>query len=225
METNKIYNQIKILDLHSHSFMSDGIATPTELIRYAQVAGYTAFSITDHVDLTNYKQVINNILSLKDINFHSLVFIPGIEITHVLPDDISIIVDYARKMGIKWIGVHGETPVEPVIKGTNLAAIESRVDFLAHPGFITGIELKLAVTNNVWLELTMRSGHSLSNGFVYQKGKNIGINFIISSDAHKTSDLFNKELYVATALGSGMTKDELLYHNNNFYNHIMNNLL
>ena len=216
---------LRILDLHSHSFMSDGIATPTELIRYAQVAGYTAFSITDHVDLTNYKQVIDSILALKNINFFPLAFIPGIEITHVLPEDISIIVDYARKMGIKWIGVHGETPVEPVLHGTNLAAIESRVDFLAHPGFITGTDLKLAVKNNVWIELTMRSGHSLTNGFIYQKGKNLDVNFIISSDAHKTSELFTKERYIATAIGAGMTSKELMYHNKNLYNHIITKLL
>jgi histidinol phosphatase-like PHP family hydrolase len=218
-------NDIKIIDLHSHTFHSDGIATPTELIRYAQVAGYSVFAITDHVDLTNYKQVIDSILTLKNVNFYPLIFIPGIEITHVLPDDISKIVNYARKMGIKWIGVHGETPTEPVIEGTNYAAIESRVDFLAHPGFITGTELKLAVKNNVWIELTARNGHSLTNGYIYQKGKNLGVNFIISSDSHKTSELFSKERYIATALGSGMSEGEFLEHNENLYNHIINNLL
>lgn len=205
--------------------MSDGIATPTELIRYAQLAEYSVFSITDHVDLTNYKQIIDSILKLKNINFYPLIFIPGIEITHVQPDNISIIVDYSRKMGIKWIGVHGETPVEPVIEGTNLAAIEARVDFLAHPGFISGTDLKLAVKNNVWIELTMRGGHSLTNGYVYSKGKNIGVNFIISSDSHKPSDLFNIKKYIATALGAGMTQEEFLFHNKNLHEHVLNNLL
>ncbi len=216
---------LKIIDLHSHSFMSDGIATPTELIRYAQIADYSVFSITDHVDLTNYKQVIDSVLKLKDINFYPLLFIPGIEITHVHPDNISTIVDYARKMGIKWIGVHGETPVEPVIKGTNIAAIEARVNFLAHPGFITNTELKLAVKNNVWIELTMRGGHSLTNGYVYSKGKNIDVNFIISSDSHKPSDLFNLKKYTSTALGSGMTEEEFLFHNKNLWKYVLSELV
>jgi len=218
-------NKIKIIDMHSHSFMSDGIATPSELIRYALISGYSVFSITDHVDLTNYKQVIDSVLKLKDINYHPLIFIPGIEITHVKPCDIPIITDYARKMGIKWIGVHGETPIEPVIPGTNIAAIESRVDFLAHPGFISGTDLKLAVKNNVRIGLTMRGGHSLTNGYVYQKGKNLGVKFIISSDAHKPSELFNDKTYMSTALGSGMNEEDFFELNSKLYDYIINELL
>jgi len=217
--------KIKLIDLHSHSFFSDGIATPSELVRYAQIKGYTVFSITDHVDLSNYKQVINSMLELKEVDFSPLIFIPGIEITHTLPSDIKKITDYARNSGIKWIGVHGETVVEPVIKGTNIAAIEAKVNFLAHPGFITEKELKLAAKNKVFIEITLRKGHSLTNGYIYQKGKKAGVDFIINSDAHKPSELFGKELYLSTALGSGMSKDDFLFYNQRLYNYLLENIL
>ena len=208
-----MHTKIKLIDLHSHTFMSDGIATPIELIRYAQRNGYFAFGITDHVDLSNYKEVIEKTLSLKDASYGDMIFIPGIEITHVAPKNISIIVNYARDKGMKWVGVHGETPVEPVMKGTNRAAIEAGVNFLAHPGFIDEETIKLAVKNNVWLELTKRGGHNMTNGYIFKKAYPLGAKFIINSDAHKTSELYKKDLYINVALGAGMS-EEILIENN-----------
>jgi len=43
----------------------------------------------------------------------------------------------AKKLGAQIIVVHGETLVEPVIKGTNWSAVNCPdVDVLAHPGLI-----------------------------------------------------------------------------------------
>jgi len=215
--------KIKLIDLHSHTFMSDGVATPIELIRYAQKGGYFAFGITDHVDLSNYKEVIEKTLKLKEASYGDLIFIPGIEITHVAPKNISKIVNYARDNGINWVGVHGETPVEPVMKGTNLAAIEARVNFLAHPGFINEDTIKLAVKNDVWLELTKRGGHNMTNGYIFKKAYPLGAKFIINSDAHKTSELYKKELYINVALGTGMSKEIFLENNQKLYNWIIKN--
>ena len=36
-------------DFHTHTFLSDGVLTPVELIRRAHVAGYRVIAITDHV--------------------------------------------------------------------------------------------------------------------------------------------------------------------------------
>lgn len=210
---------MKIIDLHSHTFWSDGIATPVELLRYAQKNNYYAFGITDHVDMTNYKEVIDALIQLNE-DVYDLIFIPGIEITHVHPLKIEKIVQYARDKKIKWIGVHGETIVEPVIKGTNSAAIDCCVDFLAHPGFISEEDSLKAEKNKVFLELTMRCGHSLTNAFVFNMGKKHNCNFIISSDAHKPSELFNNELYKGVALGCGMSLNEFEYYNNIYYNFI-----
>jgi histidinol phosphatase-like PHP family hydrolase len=62
--------------------------------------------------------------------------------------------------------VHGETIVEPVLPGTNRAAIAAGVDILAHPGLITKEEAMLAAQKGVLLEITTRRGHSFTNGHV-----------------------------------------------------------
>ena len=36
-------------DFHTHTFLSDGVLSPIELIRRALVRGYKAMAITDHV--------------------------------------------------------------------------------------------------------------------------------------------------------------------------------
>ena len=41
------------IDLHVHSFFSDGVLLPSEILRRAATLGYGAVSITDHADASN----------------------------------------------------------------------------------------------------------------------------------------------------------------------------
>ena len=54
--------------------------------------------------------------------------------------------------GAEIVVVHGETIVEPVIKGTNWSAVNCpEVDILAHPGLITVEEVEIAKYNDIAL--------------------------------------------------------------------------
>src|SRR4030043_920351 len=134
-----------MIDLHTHSFFSDGELIPFELIRRAEAIGYKAIAITDHVDSSNIDLVVPRIVSaIKKLKgFISIEAIPGAEITHVPPALIPDLVKEARKLGARIVVVHGETIVEPVPPGTNRAAIEAGVDLLAHPGLISPEEGRL----------------------------------------------------------------------------------
>jgi histidinol phosphatase-like PHP family hydrolase len=46
-----------MIDLHTHTIFSDGELIPSELVRRAEVKGYTAIGLTDHVDFTNIEHV------------------------------------------------------------------------------------------------------------------------------------------------------------------------
>ena len=41
------------IDLHVHSFFSDGVLLPSKILRRAVALGYGAISITDHADASN----------------------------------------------------------------------------------------------------------------------------------------------------------------------------
>lgn len=209
-----------IIDCHFHSTLSDGALLPTELIRRCEKNGYYAMAITDHADAGTIKDILEKLKpSLEMANKYSNIKVfPGVEITHVHPKGIKRCVEIARENGAKIVIVHGESPIEPVYKGTNKAAIEAGCDILAHPGRIELKHAELAAEKNVFLEISNRRGSSLSNGYIYNIAKKTGAKLIVNSDGHSPSDIFSEHTYLETALGTGMSKDEF----DNYYNVIKN---
>jgi len=200
-----------MIDLHTHTFFSDGELIPSELIRRAEAIGYKAIAITDHVDSSNIDLVIPKIVSaIKKLKgFISIEAIPGAEITHAPPQIIPELVKEARHLGAKIVIVHGETIVEPVAPGTNRAAIGANADILAHPGIISVEDLLLAKEKGVTLEITSRKGHSLSNGYVAKEAMRFGVPLCINTDAHSPSDLITKEMAKKILLASGIEENRI----------------
>lgn len=200
-----------MIDLHTHSFFSDGELIPSELIRRAEVIGYKAIAITDHVDASNIDLVVPKIVQAirKLREYLSIEALPGAEITHAPPQTIPDLVKEARQLGAKIVVVHGETLVEPVRPGTNRAAIEAGADILAHPGLISEEDLLFAKEKGVTLEITSRKGHSLSNGHVAKEAVRLGVRLCINTDSHSPSDLITKEFASKILLGSGIENTRL----------------
>ncbi len=194
-----------MIDLHTHSILSDGELIPAELIRRAAAAGYEAIAITDHMDHSNIDFIIPRIIkAINAIQPHAhLTIIPGAEITHVPPALIPELVREARNLGAKIVIVHGETIVEPVIAGTNHAAIEARADILAHPGIISFDDLLYAKEKGITLEISARKGHSLANGHVAKWASRLGIPVVVNTDAHAPSDLISRDVAMKILLAAG----------------------
>ena len=198
-----------MIDLHTHSLLSDGQLLPSELIRRAAAIGYEAIAITDHVDISNYDFVIPRIVKAcrqAATELNHITVIPGAELTHINPDDIPFLVKEARGLGARIIVVHGETIVEPVRPGTNRKALESDVDILAHPGLITEDEARLAQERGIALEVTARKGHSLTNGHVVKQALLCGARLILNTDAHAPEDLLTFERAQNIAMGAGLSQ-------------------
>jgi len=201
-----------MIDLHTHSLFSDGELTPAELGRRFEVAGYRALAITDHGDQSNIDLIIPLLVAFceKVNRMEGIRLIPGIELTHIRPEAIPALVSRSRELGARLVVVHGETIVEPVAPRTNRMAIESSVDILAHPGLITEEEVLLAKENSVYLELTSRKGHSLTNGHVAKLAHRVGAPMILNSDAHAPGDIWPVTCRHEIVVGAGLTEDD--YH-------------
>jgi histidinol phosphatase-like PHP family hydrolase len=201
-----------VIDLHTHSLFSDGELTPAELARRFEVAGYSALAITDHGDQSNIDLIIPRLVAFcEEVNrLEGIRLIPGIELTHIRPEAIPALVSRSRKLGARLVVVHGETIAEPVAPRTNRMAIESSVDILAHPGLITEEEVLSAKERSVYLELTSRKGHSLTNGHVAKLAHRIGAPMILNSDAHAPGDIWPAARLQEIVVGAGLTKDD--YH-------------
>lgn len=206
-----------MIDLHTHSILSDGVLIPLELARRARQKGYDILGISDHVDVTNVEHVVSSILKLRDqTGYHDGIrLIPGVEITHSPVHLLATIVRQARKLGIGYVVVHGETIAEPVEAGTNRAAIEAGVDILAHPGLITEEEVFQAKEKGVLLEISARKGHSLTNGHVARLAKKAGAKLIFDTDSHGPSDLVDEGQAIRIVLGAGLSGDDFAMMQNN----------
>mgnify|MGYP000692794180 CR=1 FL=1 len=199
-----------MVDFHCHSVFSDGELIPAEIWRRVKILGYSAIAITDHADHSNFEFIITNLLKIKRA-FNNLTprLIAGIELTHVPPEFIPELIKEARKCGAEIVLVHGETIVEPVAEGTNISAILGGADILAHPGLIKEEEVKLAAEKGVFLEISGRKGHCLTNGHVAFLAKKYGANLVINSDAHSPSDFLTKDLAFKIGLGAGLKPEEV----------------
>ncbi len=209
-----------MIDFHTHTFLSDGELCPAELVQRAKKKGYRILGITDHVDLTNLDWMIPRLVKFcQQINKveDKIKVIPGVELTHLPPSLIAPLSKKAREMGARLILVHGETIVEPVPSGTNEAALKADVDILAHPGNITEKEVKLAKMRGIYLEISARQGHSLTNGRVASLSREYGAKLVLGSDAHGPGDLitFNQGKKILRGAGLSFLEIEKVFKNAN----------
>ncbi len=184
---------------------------PSELVRRAEVKGYKAIALTDHVDCANIDAVTKQILEAgqKLNRFSKVKVIPGVELTHIPLKQIEELIKYARNKGIKLVLFHGETLAEPVIPGTNKKALSCDIDILTHPGLITLDEAKLAARKGICLEITSRRGHCLTNGHVAKTALQAKAKLVINTDSHNPEDLITKEEAVKIGLGAGLNLSQI----------------
>lgn len=196
-----------VYDFHTHTSLSDGTLSPIELIRRALVNNYHAIALTDHAATGELSRIIQETAEICALarSYWNILAIPGIELTHVPPQAIAETAKKAKQLGAWIVVVHGETFIEPVEKGTNLAAIHSpHVDILAHPGLLSLEEAKLAAKNGIFLEITARKGHCLANGHIASLAQQVGAKLLLTSDAHSQQDLLTLSLASAIIHGSGL---------------------
>jgi putative hydrolase len=203
-----------IYDFHTHTSFSDGTLSPIELIRRAASPphNYRVIALTDHAGSGSLERIIGEIAEDCQIarTHWDIIAIPGVELTHLPAHAIAPAARRAKELGAQLVIVHGETIVEPVEKGTNLEALKSPdVDILAHPGLLTLEEARLAATNGVFIEISARKGHSLTNGHIALLAPATGIKLLLSSDAHQSSDLLTSSLAAAIIRSTGLEEEQL----------------
>lgn len=198
-------------DLHTHSLLSDGILLPSEIaVRYAHL-GYKVIAITDHADYSNIKDNINKILEFISHwpKNSPIKVLAGIELTHLPLEQFKPLAKYVRAKGIKIIIAHGETLAEPVLKGTNKAALEADIDILAHPGLITDADIRLAKRKDIFLEVTSRKGHRDTNHYVVERALKWGAKLILNSDSHQPEDIIAPAQLINIGRRAGLSSKEI----------------
>jgi len=198
-------------NLHAHTFLSDGNLLPSEVAVRYQDKGYKVIAITDHADYSNIKVIAKAIVGFcrRWPKNSGIKVLPGVELTHLPPEQFKPLARLARKEGIKIIIAHGETCVEPVTKNTNQMSLMAGVDILAHPGLISDTDTKLAKKYGVFLEVTSRRGHRETNAHVIKQARKFGAKLILNNDSHTPEDIITPVELIKVGLDFGLTQIEI----------------
>jgi putative hydrolase len=201
-----------VYDFHTHTFFSEGSLSPLELIYKAIQNNYKAIAITDHVGIGSLERIIVEVTkdcALAQAHW-DIIAIPGVELTLLPAAAIAETAKQAKELGAQLVLVHGETGLEPIEPGTNLAAVNSpHVDILAHPGLLSLEEAETAAANGVFIELTARKSYSSRNGHIVKITRLAGAKLLINSDAHEKQELLTPALAHAIAQGAGLDDREI----------------
>ena len=132
------------------------------------------------------------------------------ELTHPDPGLIREMAADAMGLGAKIVVAHGETPSEPVAKGTNKACVSCKglIDILAHPGFITEEDAGTAAANGIFLELSAKPTHGETNKHVARAAMAAGAKLLVNTDAHRPENYITQAKAYEIALGCGLTEKE-----------------
>jgi putative hydrolase len=198
-------------DFHSHSYLSDGNTSPTDMWNEGKALGHKVLALTDHLSMEDPKPLLDR-LTQEARAWEGEPFVPlvGVELTKLPVLQIAQTARAARRAGAELVIVHGETVVENVPPGTNQAALESgAVDILAHPGLLTPQEARLAKANSVVLEISGRRGHCLANGHVARLALEAGAEMVVDSDAHTPDQLIGAAMARRIAIGAGIPNSQL----------------
>jgi putative hydrolase len=207
-----------LIDLHTHSLFSDGELLPSELMQRARKKGYEIIAITDHADASNIEYIIKNVKkACADFNsaYKDIKCLAGVELTHIPPVHVKKLAAKARKAGAQVVVFHGETVVEPVESGSNRAAIEAKVDILAHPGMISESDAALAARNGVALEITARGGHNRTNRHVAAMARKTGAMMVFDTDTHTPYNLVDDKQREKILKDAGLNAQEIAEAINN----------
>lgn len=197
-------------DFHMHSILSDGEMIASEVARRAEALNYQAIAVADHADKSNLTSTVLGLVeAARDINsFWDIRFLVGVELTHVPHQTIDELARKAKTLGANIVVVHGETLAEPVLKGTNAAAVRSRyVDILAHPGMLSLEDAKIAADNGKYAEITAKGGHNRTNGHVASIASQAGLEMLVNTDLHAPDDFISQERALQIAVDAGMTRE------------------
>lgn len=197
-----------LIDLHSHTTLSDGTLTFDELVAAAERRSYDALAITDHVrgndpaycDIaTEVRYEVERLAA--QTNMHILA---GVEVTDFEPDAIPYVAKKVRRSGAQVVVVHGECLTLSVVPGTNAAAVRSPdVDILAHPGLLTADDAMAAARNGVYVELSAIVGASYANGHICWMARRAGAPVVVNSDAHDEAGMLSRPKVAAILRGAG----------------------
>lgn len=218
-------------DLHSHTTLSDGVATLEEMAAAAEALGYEYLAITDHSESHGFGNHVEadrlwqRIEEISEFNHekHEIRLLSGSEV-NIHPNGS---VDYEDDLleALDWVIASIHTAFsDDEKKNTDrmITAIENPlVDCIGHPTgrlinqrdpYPLDIErvIAAAVENDTMIEINSNPRRRDLNEIHARMAAEAGVKIVINTDAHRPETLDFIEYGIATARRAWITPDQVM---------------
>lgn len=218
-------------DLHAHTKATDGQNTIEEMAKAAKDRGYKFLAITDHskavrmakgLDEERLRKHADKIRSVND-SMKGFWLLAGIEVDILKNGKLDLDEDLLAELDWVVASIHYNWNLDKkkMTQRVRSAITSGVVDCIGHPlGRMIGrrdpISLDLdqvfeaCVENGVRLEVNAQPDRLDLPDYHCQRAREGGVEFVISTDAHKTADLDLMRFGVANARRGWLTKKDVL---------------
>jgi len=202
-------------DLHTHTDLTDGVASLEAMVAAARRRGYAYYAVTDHApDLIMQRMTDEKMLAQRErVRALAAQLAGGLELLHgtelnIGPDgSVDWDADFLAGFDICVASVHSHFDQSRAeMTGRFVTACENpHVNVIGHPttrriGKRTGTALEINASPQ---RLDLPSDH-------IRAARDAGVRFAIDSDAHSVSDLGNMPYGIGTAQRGWLTPDDVI---------------
>jgi len=214
-------------DLHTHTNLTDGVASLAEMIRQAEPKGYAYYAVTDHAPnlimqrMTDEKMLAQR-AQLATIA-SSMVLLHGTEL-NIAPDgSVDWDEDFLRgfDMCVASVHSHFDQDRQAMTRRFIVACENPSVNIIGHPltrkiGRRPPVDVDLAELfracerTGTALEVNASPARLDLPGDYIRQARDAGVKFAIDTDAHSFGDLENMKYGVGTAQRGWLTADDVI---------------
>lgn len=199
-------------DLQTHSTFSDGENTLAEMAEAARSRGYAYIAITDHSQRMHVanglspERLREQLAQIEDLNeaFGDITILKSCEVDVLEDGTLDMPDDVLEQLDLVVVSVHSKFDLDRAVQTERIVrALETpSVHILAHPtGRIVnrrdpyGVDMErviaAAIENDVWLEINASPKRLDLKDDHIRRARDMGAQFVISTDAHRTAELAN----------------------------------
>ena len=214
-------------DLHTHTSLTDGVATLEQMVRAAEARGYEYFAVTDHApDLIMQRMTDEKMLAQREqvrAMSTSLTLLHGTEL-NIAPDGgVDWDEEFLSRFDITVASVHShfDQTRNQMTKRFIRACENPHVHVIGHPtarriGKRAGVDVdfgelfRAAARTGTALEINASPQRLDLPADHIKSAKAAGVKFAISSDAHSVINLGNMPYGVGAAQRGWLTPDDVI---------------
>jgi DNA polymerase (family 10) len=216
-------------DLHTHTDLTDGLATLDEMIEAARARGYQYYAVTDHAPLLYMQRMTKEKILAQRAELRRLeergemVLLHGSEL-NIQPDgSVDWEDDFLGEFDVLVASVHSHfnQSREEMTRRIVKAMENPYVNIIGHPtARMLGKRPPLDFDIEEVFKVAVRTGTALEvNSFPdrldlrdehVQWARELGVRFAVDTDSHATPHLGHMRFGVATAQRGWVTKDDVI---------------